>query len=105
MTRVLKIFDNEVVDTREAVRKGNGDHRVSTHEETALFAEVQNGKVVGYHADTAKGRAEGLYVRMVDDPASNIDARRLPPGCLYCVPSGEPGGWICFRVPCGALDH
>ena len=98
MPKNLKILDIDVVDTSKAVSQGNGDHHVATHEGTQLFAEVKDGKVIGYHAKTAKGRVDGLYVRMTEDPASNVHAQR-PVQCLYC--NVEYGfGWICFPVGC-----
>ena len=100
MPTTMTILDLDVVDTRKAVSQGNGDHHVMTHEGMRLFAEVKDGKVVGYHVKTAKGRVDGMYVRMVDEPASKISDQR-PARCVYCGPDPEGGiGWICWPIGC-----
>jgi hypothetical protein len=80
--RTMTFLDQPVIDTREAVAKGNGDQVVFTDRYRSIFAEVLDAKVVGYFVEDDHERVEGIHFTETF-PSSRIHAQR-PTRCWEC---------------------
>jgi hypothetical protein len=85
----MTFLDHPVIETRDAVAKGDGDHLVFKDEHGEVYAEVLDGKVVGYHG---KDRVKGIHFHEMD-PSSDIHAQR-PVRCWECFLD------YCYPVRC-----
>jgi hypothetical protein len=92
----MTFLDQPVIDTREAVAKGDGDHVVFRDRYREIFAEVLDGKVVGYFVEDDHERVEGIHFSETY-PSSRIHAQR-PPRCWECF--FFEGTHQCYPVPC-----